>query len=138
MKTLIAMFMMLVMITLTGCWNTSSQGGIAPTNEQFSITVPSSITLIQGGTETITVSLNRGSDFKQDVQLEINANDISVTPTSILVKSGDKPDVPIQIASVKNAALGNYILSVRGTPKYGKTTTVTLEISHSLTHVSQL
>ena len=122
MKTLIAFFLTLTLITVTGCMNTSSKGGISPTYEQFSITVPSSMTIKQGATEPITVSLNRGVDFKQDVQLYLKANDVTVTPASILVKSGDNPDVKVQITATSNAALGNYIVFVKGTPEKGQST----------------
>jgi len=123
MKTLITMFMMVALITLTGCWNTTSnKGGIAPTHEQFSISVPSPMTIKQGITETITISIKRDVDFKQDVQLELKANGISVMPTNILVKSGDKPDVKIQITASSDAAIGNYIVSVKGTPEKGQPT----------------
>ena len=122
MKTLIAMFMMLALLFVTGCWNTSNKGGVAPTYEQFSVTVPSSVTIKQGEIKNVTVSLNRGSDFKQDVQLDVKADDISVTPTSILVKSSDNPDAQVQVAALKNAALGNYIFTVKGTPTNGKPT----------------
>lgn len=129
MKKLITICMMLTLITLSGCMNTSKQGGIAPTNEQFSITVPSSITLIQGATQAVTVSFDRGSDFKQDVMLNIKANDISVTPTSVLLKAGDKPEVQIQVTAVKDAALGNYMLSVRAIPAFGNPTSAVCTIT---------
>lgn len=129
MKKLIAMFMMFTLIAVSGCMNTSKQGGIAPTNEQFSITVPSSVTLIQGATQPITISLDRGSDFKQDVMLNIKANGISVMPTSILVKAGDKPDVQVQVTAVKDAALGNYTLSVRAIPAFGNPTSAVCTVT---------
>ena len=115
--------MMLALITVSsGCWNTSQQGGTAPTNEEFSITVPSSCTVKQGDETTITVSLKRGAAFKRDVQLDLTANGISVTPKNVLVKASDKPDVQIKIMAAKDAALGEFTVNVKGMPTTGQPT----------------
>ncbi len=128
MRTLIAISMLFALITTSGCWNTSSQGGTAPVNEEFSITVPSSITIIQGETATATATLNRGAYFKRDVQLNITTDSIGVTPGSILVKASDKPDVQIKITVPKNAALGEYRVSIKGTPATGQSTTTAFTV----------
>lgn len=123
MKFLTVAFMTLTLLAASGCWWTthdSSKGGITPVNEEFSITVPSSATVKQGGETTFDVSLNRGDYFKQDVQLNIKANGISIAPTSILVKAGDKPQVTIRITAVSDLALGEYIVSITGTPITGR------------------
>lgn len=120
MKTLIAIFMMAGMIVVSGCWSTSSnQGGTVAVNESFSISVPSSITVKQGEEGIIAVSLKRDANFKRDVQLDVKADGISVTPTNILVKASDKPDAQIKIAAAKNAAIGEYRVTVTGTPTTG-------------------
>ncbi|OGV48021.1 MAG: hypothetical protein A2X49_13360 [Lentisphaerae bacterium GWF2_52_8] len=124
MKTLITLFMMLGLITASGCWHTSKQGGTAPVNEEFSITVPSSCTVKQGVETNITVSLNRGADFKRDLQLDLKADGISLTPSSILVKASDKPEVKIKITAANTAALGDYRVSVKGTPTSGKSASI--------------
>ena len=123
MKILFAIFMMMALITASGCWSTkeSNQGGISPVNEEFSITVPSSSTVKQGEEVAVTVSLKRGAYFKRDVQLDLKADGISLTPTNIIVRASDKPDVKIQIAVAKDAAVGEYPVSVKGTPSTGKT-----------------
>lgn len=125
MKNLIAIFMMLALITASGCWwttNKSSQGGIASGNEEFSITVPSSTTIKQGDETSITVMLNRGDYFKQDVQLDIETTGINVMPKRIMVKANDKPDVQIKIMTDKSVAFGEYRLTVKGTPSTGQAT----------------
>lgn len=121
MKTLIAICMMMALITVTGCWSsTSSQGGIASADETFSISVQSSSTIKQGEDATISVTLNRGAAFKQDVQMDINADGISVTPKYVLVKASEKPEVRVKIAVAKDAALGDYIVNFKATPTTGK------------------
>ena len=115
MKTLAAIFMLMALVTVSGCWNTSNQGGTAPVNEEFSITVPSSTTVKQGQEAIIDISLKRGSDFKRDVQLDLKADGINLSPGNILIKANDKPEVQIKI----NAAIGDYPVSVKGTPTSG-------------------
>ena len=121
MKTLIAIFMMAGMIAVSGCWSTSSnQGGTVSVDESFSITVPSSVTVNQGEQANINVILNRGAFFKRDVQLDLKVDGIAIAPTNILVKSSDKADVKVQITAAKTAAIGDYRLSVTGTPTTGQ------------------
>ena len=121
MKTLIAIFMMAGMIAVSGCWSTSSNpGGTVSVDESFSITVPSSVTVKQGEEANMTVNLNRGAFFKRDVQMDLKATGISLSPTSILVKASDKPEVKVQVTAAKTAAIGDYRVSVMGTPSTGQ------------------
>ena len=130
MKTLIAICMMLALMAGSGCQSTkvSGQGGIVPVNEEFNITVPASNTVKQGAELTVVVSLSRGAYFKRDVQLDIKANGISVTPNSVLIKASDKPDVNLHIAAERDAALGEYSVSVTGTPTVGEPTSTTFTV----------
>ena len=130
MKTLIAICMMTALITASGCWSsTSSQGGIASSgDETFSISVPSSSTIKQGEDATVSVTLNRGAAFKQDVQLDIKADGISATPKYVLVKASEKPEVRVKLAVAKDAALGEYTVNVKATPTTGKPTSTTCTV----------
>lgn len=125
MKTLIALFMMATLVITSGCWwtNKSEQGGIAPVDEGFSISIPSSSKIKQGETITIAVTLNRGDFFKRDVQLDIKSTEgLSVTPKSITVKASEKPEAKIQVTADRKAALGEYRITVKGTPSTGQST----------------
>ena len=136
MKTLFGIMIMAALsitllvafISVAGCRNTSNMGGIAPVNEEFSISVPSSKKIKQGQAETIKLTLNRGAYFKQDVQLEIKAEGIQVSPENILVKSSDSSDVQIKITVDKDTALGEYTASVKGTPTNGRSASTTFMI----------
>lgn len=123
MKTLIAIFITMIttLIIVSGCRNTSNQGGTAPVEEEFSINVPSSITIKQGEEERITISLKRDPHFKELVQIDLKGEDIRVTPGSILVKASEKPDVQITISVEQNTALGEYRVNVKATPMNGRT-----------------
>jgi hypothetical protein len=122
LTTLAAILVSLTLLMATGCGttNVSSKGGIVTLDEQFSITVPAESILKQGSDRSIEVVLNRGAYFKRDVQLDIKASDISVTPTSVLVKASDKPEVSLLISAPREAALGEYRVTITGTPTTGK------------------
>ena len=112
-----------VIMILSGCWMSSTkesaQGGVAPIKEEFSITVPKSYTVKQGTGITAMLSLNRDAYFKQDVQLDVKADGLTVSPLKIMVKASEKPEAQIQIIVPREAALGNYKISIKGTPESG-------------------
>jgi len=77
----------------------------------------------QGETQDVTISLQRGENFKRDVTLEFKpTKGISVEPTEALVKASDRPDVHLRIAAAKDAAIGEYRVYVKGKPKTGQST----------------
>ena len=124
MKTVITIVMTLVLATISGCYSSSEKGGSVVKGEGFKIAVPTlDVKLKQGETQSVTVSLERGDYFKQDVKLQIEASKgISVEPTSVVIKASDTPDVQLRIAAAQDAALGEYSVSVKGTPKTGEST----------------
>jgi uncharacterized membrane protein len=120
MKTAGALVALLVLAS--GCTTTknSEKGGIVPIDEGFSITVPASCTLKQGATTAIDISLNRGAYFKRDVDLIINTDGISVTPSYVLIKASDKAELKFQITAPRDAAIGEYRVTVKGIPATGE------------------
>ena len=96
----------------------------------FKIAVPTFDTDVkQGEVRAVTVSLQRGESFKQDVKLQIQASKgISVEPTDVLVKASESPDVQLRIAATKDTALGAYRVSVKGTPKTGEPTSTAFTV----------
>jgi uncharacterized membrane protein len=129
MRTAIALVMTLALAAVCGCgWlsRTSPQGGSLFTDDGFKIAVPVFDTSVkQGEVQTVTVSLLRGKNFKQDVTLQVKATKgISVAPTDISVKASDKPELQLRIEAAKDAAIGEYRVHVKGTPKTGEATSV--------------
>jgi len=126
MKTAITIVMTLALVTVSGCHTNSPRGGGMTKDVGFKVAVPNRDTDVkQGEVRAVTVSLQRGKSFKQDVKLQVRASKgISVEPTSVTVKAGDKPDVQLQIAAAKDAALSEYPVVVRGTPETGEQTSV--------------
>ena len=130
MKNAIAIVMTLVLAVVSGCESSSPQGGSVLKSEGFKIAVPTLDTkLQQGEVQNVTVSLERGEYFKQDVKLQIEASKgISVEPTSVTVKASEKPDVQLRITAAQNAAIGVYNVSVRGIPKTGESTSTSFTV----------
>lgn len=124
MKVAMVCIVTLGFLAVAGCQ--SSPGGGMAKEETFKIVVPMMDQKIkQGETQMVTVSLNRGDYFRQDVKLEITApKGISVDPAAITVKAGDKPDVPLRVTVPKDAALEKFKVYVRGTPGTGQPTSI--------------
>jgi uncharacterized membrane protein len=116
--------------TLAGCMSSGPQGGGASADEGFKISVPGMETDIkQGNTQAVTVTLQRGDYFKQNVALEIKSSPgLTVSPATILVKGSESPDVQIAVTAAKDASLGDYSVSVTGTPPIGQPTSADFKV----------
>jgi uncharacterized membrane protein len=133
MKNVIAITIMLTLV-LAAVSNgaDSPKGGSVVKGEGFNISVPTFATEVkQGETQNVTIKLQRGDSFKQDVKLEIKlskGDGITFDPAKVTVKASDKPDVQIKITAPKNTALGEYKVSVTGTPTTGEPTSVEFNV----------
>jgi len=127
MKTAVAIAVLSLMVT-AGC--ASPRGGGVSADEGFTIGTPAFRTTVkQGETESVTVSLNRGKNFKRDVTLEIRASEgISVEPTQALVRGSENPDVHLRITAPRDANLGEYTVYVKGTPETGEATSTEITV----------
>jgi uncharacterized membrane protein len=131
MKTAMTMVLILSLAVLYGCQSSSSpRGGGMTKDVGFKIVVPNFAKEIkQSETQTITVSLERGDYFKQDVQLQIQASKgIDVEPTRILIKSSDIPEAQLRITVPTDASIGEYIVFVKGVPETGEPTSTVFTV----------
>ncbi len=133
MKKVIAITIMLTLVlAVVSRGADSPKGGSVIKGEGFNISVPTFDTKVkQGETQVVTIKLERGESFKQDVKLHIKLSKgegISVDPAKVTIKAGDKPDVDIKITVNKKAALGEYNVSVMGTPATGEPTSVEFKV----------
>jgi uncharacterized membrane protein len=128
MKTAIAIVMTLALMAVFGCM--SPKGGGMSEDEGFKISVPTFTTDVkQGDRQTVSVTVKREKFFKQNVKLQISASSgISVTPTDVLVKASDTPEVQLQIAAPKDAAIGEYRVQVKGTPETGLSASIEIRV----------
>jgi len=133
MKKVIAITIVLTLVLAAVSSGVDSpKGGSTGKGEGFKIAVPTFDTKVKPGEiQTVTISLERGESFKQDVTLEIKLSKgegITFDPAKVIVKAGDKPDVQLTIKAPKDAALGEYIVSVMGTPTTGEPTSVEFKV----------
>ena len=131
MKKVIAITIVLslVLAAVSSCTD-SPKGGSVGQGEGFNIAAPTfDVKVKQGEPQTLTIKLQRGESFKQDVKLQIEAAEgISVDPAKVIVKASDKPDVQLMITVPKNATPGEYKVSVTGTPTTGEPTSVEFNV----------
>ena len=133
MKKVIAITIVLslVLAAVSSCTK-SPKGGNVGQGEGFNIAAPTfDVKVKQGEPQTLTIKLQRGESFKQDVKLEIklfNGKDITFNPAEVLVKVSDESDVQIMVTASKDAAVGEYKVSVTGTPTTGESTSVEFNV----------
>lgn len=120
MKTVIAVMAGFALVAACGCQK-GMRGGGAASGTGFTINVPNTTQeLRQGEVRTVTIRLNRGDHFKQDVQLTIYPpQGINIEPTSILIRASDPASAPIRIMAPQDAAIGTYEVRVTGQPQEG-------------------
>jgi uncharacterized membrane protein len=131
MKKVIAIMVVLTLaLTIVSYGTDSAKGGSVAKGEGFKIDVPTfDVKVKQGETESITIKLQRGESFKQDVKLEITVDKgISIEPEKVTVKASEKPVVDLKITVPKEAALGEYKVTVTGTPTTGEPATVEFKV----------
>jgi len=130
MKKVLMIVGTLALLAISGCYSNSEKGGSVLKGEEFKISVPTFTTEIkQGEIKNVTVMLERGQNFKQDVKLRIKASPgISVVPTKVWVEASEAPEVQLQISAAKDAALGEYQIFVKGTPENGASTSTEFNV----------
>jgi len=136
---------MLAIVGFVGC-NQSEPGGKPKDNksdnrmsiptpgankEAFTMKAPTLATKIkQGDRQTVKLTLDRGSEFKSDVSLKVDApKGVTVELDPKTVKASDGETVNVTVTAAKDAALGDHTVSVTGTPKDGKATDVSFKVT---------
>jgi uncharacterized membrane protein len=132
MRIMFAGIVTVGLVALVGC-NASNPGGSGSgvaKKATFKIDAPlTHTTLKQGDTKEVKLTLDRGKDFHEDVDLKFEApTGLTVDPSSHTVKSGDDKDVTVKVTAAKDAPVGDHVIKVTGTPKSGSTATVDVTI----------
>jgi uncharacterized membrane protein len=114
---------------LAGC-NNSPEGGTPGTRNSFTLKGPTLTTTIkQGDTQTVTLTVDRDSEFKQTVKLTVQEpTGIDADLSKTQVTSADPKDVALTIRVAKDAALGDHVVKVTGTPVSGGATRVDVKV----------
>jgi uncharacterized membrane protein len=121
-----------------GC-NKSPEGGTTPdkpagSDAGFKISLPPATAALnnvkQGTSETFDGSIDRGSEFKKDVKLKIDAPDkVEVKLNKDTIKAGDADTkFSMTVTPAKDAPIGEHTIRVTGTPESGSTTSKEFKI----------
>lgn len=113
---------------LVGC-NKSPEGGTPGTNASFKLSLPTDLSklkpIVQGTSESFDCSIDRGSDFKKDVALKVEAPaklDVTLNKNSVKASEGDTK-FNVIVKADKDAPVGEHTIKVTGTPDGGTATT---------------
>ena len=130
MRNAVLIVMTLALTAVFGCQTSSPRGGGSGPNEGFRVIIPAGNTSVQQGqAESVYISLNRDQSFKRDVTLDISSSDgISVDPTTVLIKSSDRPIAQVRLTAATDAAIGMYHVDVNATPETGEPTSARFNV----------
>lgn len=119
-----------LMIVSVGC-NNSPQGGNPGTSDSFKVSAPTMATTIkQGEKETVTLTIQRGSEFKKPVEVKADApQGLNVVMKSSRVNPDDPASVSFTVEADKAAPLGDHIIKITATPTSGTATSVDVKVS---------
>jgi len=131
MRKLAAVLVCSALAVCFGCnQNKSAPGGpgapgsttrSAGKSDTFTVTPPSGTTDIkQGQSKEITISVNRGKDFKQNVKLTVStdAKGVMVKPeTAELRASESATSLKFTLEAGKDAAMGDHMVTVKASPE---------------------
>jgi len=84
----------------------------------------------QGERKIVELSLDRGSDFKQTIKVEVDAP--KGLKVELPVKSfapSEKGEFNINVEAEKDAPLGEMVIKVKGTPESGTPTTLNVKVN---------
>lgn len=131
-------------VSCLGCGDSGTPGGpgtktngktngkrLGTAEETFTIDVPNlSTKLKQGESKSITLSLNRGKNFDEDVTLKFSdlPKGITIEPSTAKIAKSDK-DESITIKAADDAALGDFTIKVTGEPTRGSAATNTIKLT---------
>ncbi|MEX0702948.1 MAG: hypothetical protein WD069_12710 [Planctomycetales bacterium] len=137
----LATILALVTIFAAGCGKESQPGGPGATNgaatngaatdgaakdrtadkeRTFTITVPgTTVDIDQGEQDEVTIKLNRGSEFKETVNVAFDAPaGVTISPATAELKQGEN-EVKITLTATNSATVGKHRVTVKATPQTG-------------------
>lgn len=139
---------MVMVVAYTGC-NRGTPGGpgtsepeskkhfydVGKPDNTFTLSVPSSLplmatTLRQGATAKVTIGIQRGKGFDQDVGLKFEGlpTGVTIDPVSANIPH-DKSEADLTLSATDDAALGGFDIKVVGHPASGSDASNTFKIT---------
>lgn len=100
--------------------------------DTFSLKGPATATTIkQGDKQTLEVSLDRGKEFKEAIKLSADApKGITADLGKKTIEASDPAElkVTLTVSVDKDAAVGEHVIHVKGTPDKGSPTSVDVKV----------
>jgi uncharacterized membrane protein len=129
MKKLSMWLMALTFCGLTACIK-SEPGGGSTAAKSFTIEGPAMAPSIrQGDAHTVSLKIQRGKEFAQTVKLAAETpSGIEAVLSDRTLKPAEKGDVKLELVVRKDAALGDQIIRVTGTPDAGTATSLDVKV----------
>lgn len=129
MQHLLSTGLVAVALMAAGC-NNSPTGGHAATDDSFKVKAPALPTVLkQGDRETVTVTLDRGPDFKQNVKMEAQSSKgLKVSLANTTINNKDKADVAVTVEADSAAPIGDHVVKIIATPDTGVATSVDFKV----------
>lgn len=139
-KTLTASLLVLA-VSMLGCGKESPPGGpgaerqaangeqgTADEERTFRLSVPEDVNVEQGETKNVTISLDKGDDFRQSVTLELDLPEgVRATPDKPTIPA-DQDEVEVALEASLDAPAGEKKVTVTGKPQEGKETSVSFVV----------
>jgi uncharacterized membrane protein len=121
----------LVLVVAAGCSRSSDRGGGTERRDSFTLKAGAMPTTIEAGEErTVSLTVDRGRDFQQNIKLAIEA------PTGIApdldrkeLRPADTGEVPVKITVSKDMPAGTHTIHVTATPDNGKATSLDIPVN---------
>ena len=113
----------------TSTTTTANKPVITDKNNTFTLEVPKMTTSVkQGQKEDVTLSISRGSEFKENVKLEIHApQGITVTPAEPMIQAGQSK-VTVTLRAAGNAPVEKTNIQVTAVPESGKSVSLQVPV----------
>ena len=115
--------------TRDGATTTTTKKQTDASDREFSVKVPSGATNVtQGKQKEVTISLSRGSNFKEPVKVKIEAPaGIKVVPAETTIPADDNK-AKVVVEAAPDATVGRHTVTVTGIPETGNSTSVDMDI----------
>jgi len=140
MKRVIAVAAISLTAVFTGCGQETSggPGATSPSTDRnilgqedntFSIAL-GAISVRQGESMDVPIDINRGKNFRQDVELKFAGlpQGVSVAPGASSIKSSETEST-VSLMAASNAALGDFTVTVTGHPASGVASATEVKLS---------
>ena len=133
MKRLFASLLVIGFVAAVGCNKTDVGGrdtaktgrgsavGLGRGSDNFTLTLPTGTTSTkQGEKKEVTISIDRGTEFKEDVKVKLTSPTpkLKFSSPEGTIKASEK-EMKVLVEAADDAPLGEHKITVTGTPEHG-------------------